>query len=549
MKQFIVLFCLLCTLSFGVFGQSISDCGGAIVLCGDLYTETQASFNTGSVYEATGTCNQGLEQSSVWYTFTVQADGFLDFVLTPATSTDDYDWGLFNITTGGCAGLGTTSPEVSCNSYGVIGVNGPTGISSELGGSGNSNGPGNFNGPPYNGDLPVVTGQTYALVVMNWTNSTSGYTIDFSGSTASLYDQIPPAPLNATIDCSNQTIQLSFTEHIVVSSIQASDFTITGAGQTYTASQVVANGTTLADTLTLTLANAIPTGGIYTLNITDASGYVQDPCGNLGTTSITFQVNDPISFDISTTTACNGFGATVTVENVIGGNGTYSLFFNGMNQPNWIIPNMIPGTFNAVITDSNGCQRTLPVTVPNQPIAVTIPLQDSLTCMNPFFTMAGVQVIPAQNVTYLWEGEGLSDLTIANPLVTAPTALTLTVTNIDNGCTASASSEIYAGDVYSLDLSSMVVPNVITKKSDGKNDVWKVILAANPTLDLTTLFINYDLTVYNRWGDIVFESTTTSKDWDAKNVSAGTYFYLFHYKTDCGTAIEETIEGTIQVIE
>ena len=95
----------------------------------------------------------------------------------------------------------------------------------------------------------------------------------------------------------------------------------------------------------------------------------------------------------------------------------------------------------------------------------------------------------------------------------------------------------------------MIVPNVITKKSDGKNDVWKVILSANPQLELTSLFINYDLTVFNRWGDLVFESTSTLKNWDAKDVSAGTYFYLFHYKTDCGTAVEETLEGTIQVIE
>ena len=35
------------------FGQSISDCEGAITLCGDFYTETEASFNTGAVYEYT----------------------------------------------------------------------------------------------------------------------------------------------------------------------------------------------------------------------------------------------------------------------------------------------------------------------------------------------------------------------------------------------------------------------------------------------------------------------------------------------------------------
>ena len=87
-----LLFVVLCLSSISVWAQtSISDCDGAIVLCGDLYTETQASFNTGNVYEATGACNQGLEQSSVWYTFTVQQAGNLSFILNPLTISDDYD--------------------------------------------------------------------------------------------------------------------------------------------------------------------------------------------------------------------------------------------------------------------------------------------------------------------------------------------------------------------------------------------------------------------------------------------------------------------------
>ena len=102
-----LLFIVLCASSISTWAQtSISDCDGAIVLCGDLYTETQASFNTGNVIEATGSCNQGLEQSSVWYTFTVQADGNLSFILDPINDVDDYDWGLCNITTGGCSGAG-----------------------------------------------------------------------------------------------------------------------------------------------------------------------------------------------------------------------------------------------------------------------------------------------------------------------------------------------------------------------------------------------------------------------------------------------------------
>lgn len=536
--------------SLTAFAQtSISDCEGAIILCGDLYTETQASFNTGNVYEATGACNQGLEQSSVWYTFTVQQAGNLSFILDPANDNDDYDWGLFDITTGGCAGLGTTSPEVECNSYGVIGLNGPTGISTANGGSGSTNGPGNLNGPAYNADLPVTVGSTYALVVMNWSNSLEGYTIDFGQSTASLYDQVPPVPISATTDCSNLTVVLTFSEPIVGTSVQPTDFTVTGPSGTIAVQSVTANNPTMADVFTIQLVNQVLIGGTYNLNITNTTGFVEDACGNLGTQSITFEISDPINFDVATTTACNGFGGSMTVSNITGGDGNYTLNFNGTNQTQFNLTNVVGGNYTATITDGNGCFRAIPVTVPNQDIQVAIPSQDSLTCLNSTTEILGVEVTPAQNVVYAWTGVGLTNNSIANPIATAPGVLNLVVTNIDNGCSDSGTLEIYAGDVYALDLSSLILPNIITLEKDSKNDDWRAILGSDPLLDLTTLFLEYDLTVFNRWGGIVFESTESKKYWNASDVSAGTYFYLFHYKTDCGTAVEETLEGTILVVE
>jgi hypothetical protein len=546
-KIIFVLFC--CCAVHGIAQTSISDCEGAIVLCGDLYTETQASFTTGNIYEATGSCNQGLEQSSVWYTFTVQADGNLSFILDPINDVDDYDWGLFNITTGGCTGLGTTSPEVECNSYGDFTFNGPTGISSANGGVGTSNGPGNTLGPPFNADLPVVVGQTYALVVMNWSNSFDGYTIDFGQSTASLYDQVPPVPISAVTDCSNLTVVLTFSEPIVGTSVQPSDFTVTGPSGTITVQSVTANNPTMADVFTIQLANQVLIGGTYTLNITNTTGFVEDACGNLGTQSITFEISDPVAFDVTTTTACNGFGGSVTVSNITGGDGNYTLNFNGTNQTQFNLTNIVGGNYTATITDGNGCLRAIPVTVPNQDIQLAIPSQDSLTCLNSTTEILGVEVLPVQNVSYAWTGAGLSNAAIANPIATAPGILNLVVTNLDNGCADSGTIEIYAGDVYALDLSTMILPNIITLKQDELNDDWRAILGSDPSLDLTTLFLEYDLTVFNRWGGIVFESTATNKFWNAADVALGTYFYLFHYKTDCGTAVEETVEGTILVVE
>ncbi|HMC97893.1 MAG TPA: hypothetical protein VKG92_09575, partial [Flavobacteriales bacterium] len=298
-----------------LFAQpSTSDCDGAIQLCGGVYTEDTAPLGTGNVYEFTGICNQNLESASIWYVFTVQDAGDLSFILDPATDTDDYDWGLFNITNGGCAGINAqdgTSPEVNCNSYGSLTVpNGPTGISTANGGTGTSNGPGDLNGPPFNADLPVQVGETYALVVMNWTGSPDGYTIDFTQSTASIYDQNPPVPVSVTTDCSNQTFEVEFSEPVVTSTVSPTDFTLTSpSGDVYPFGTVTPNVPSApAQTGYTIVLSGVPTeGGMYTLTITSISGNVEDLCGNnVVDTTFVVPIIAPLIYTVEVTTACNG---------------------------------------------------------------------------------------------------------------------------------------------------------------------------------------------------------------------------------------------------
>jgi len=280
-------------------GNSVSDCSGAIVLCDDFYSEENASLSAGSVIEFTGICNNSAEVSSVWYQFTVQQDGLLSFVLTPNTAMDDYDWGLFDITTGGCAGIQPfgTSPEVSCNSYGSFTMNGPTGISTALGGTGNSNGPGDLSGPPFNADLPVLAGTTYALVVMNWTNSLDGYSIDFSSSTASLYDEIPPTPGTLEADCALSEFELTFSEPVLTSTVQPEDLLLIGPGgaQVTFATATPVGGGSEAAAFVLVPAAPVTADGMYTMTLTTVAAFVEDACGNQaeGTYSVELDVLVP----------------------------------------------------------------------------------------------------------------------------------------------------------------------------------------------------------------------------------------------------------------
>jgi gliding motility-associated-like protein len=60
------------------------------------------------------------------------------------------------------------------------------------------------------------------------------------------------------------------------------------------------------------------------------------------------------------------------------------------------------------------------------------------------------------------------------------------------------------------------VPNVITPNNDGMNDTWVI----------DGLFHSkHSVRVFNRWGQVIFESKNYNNTWRAAGVSDGTYFY------------------------
>jgi gliding motility-associated-like protein len=437
----LAILAMACAAQLPAQTPSTSDCNGAIQLCGGVYTETSAPLGTGNVYEFTGGCNQDLESASIWYSFTVQTAGDLSFVLNPATNSDDYDWGLFNITTGGCAGINLqngTSPTVECNSWGGFGSNGDTGISTANGGMGTTNGPGNTNGPPFNADLAVTVGQTYALVVMNWTGSTSGYTIDFTQSTASLYDQVPPTVQSLTADCSDQTFNLVFDEPIVTSTVSATDFTLTSpAGDVLPFTTVTPDdpSASLQADYTITLDNALVAGGTYTLTVTSASGNVEDHCGNI-VVDTTFQVpiTAPLDYDVAITTACDGAGGSVQATYVSGGVEPITFYLQGSVMSSGFVSGLAPGTYAFMLTDNGSCVINDSVTIPDHAAPELALTSTAASCAGAADGTATAEVVTSSApCTFAWSPSGGSD-TLATGLVAGTYTCVVADTN---GCTVS----------------------------------------------------------------------------------------------------------------
>ncbi len=313
------------------------DCLGAIPVCQYTYNQVNSFSGQGNytseipVYSGAisnnncpNNCLLSGEKNDVWYIFTVQTSGNLNFTITPNSSSDDYDWALYNLTNANCSDILTNNSAVqkSCN---FCGTAGSTGIAS--GGNGNCQ-PGNsctnFNSP-----LPVQAGQTYVLNVSNFSSTQSGYVLDFTPSTASIFDNIPPVfqSVNLPVSCGATQLTFNFSENVMCSSVSTGDFLVTGPGGPYTTTNVTGSacsvGGTMENTYTITVSPALTNSGNYQICLTNTAGSVQDACGNLAIPACFSFVVSGVTSNISTVDANCGPNGSATVT-PYGGSGSYT---------------------------------------------------------------------------------------------------------------------------------------------------------------------------------------------------------------------------------
>ncbi len=259
------------------------DCLGAIPVCQSQYVQNNSYTGEGNIPNEIDNINSCLasgELNDVWYTFTVQQTGLLNFSITPNQMTDDYDWAVYDLTNASCEDIATNPLlEISCNYSGVSGVTGANGLT------------GTQNNPP----IPVTAGQILVLNVSNFSSTQFGYTLDFGNSTASIFDNIPPV-LDSIIpqnpDCGDTQFQVRFSENVFCNTVDPTDFILNGPGGPYAVTQAVSiacqTNARYDNVFTLTLANSIQGTGNFSL---DLVGPVLDLCGNTATlTSLPFKI-------------------------------------------------------------------------------------------------------------------------------------------------------------------------------------------------------------------------------------------------------------------
>lgn len=359
---------------------TVQDCLGAIPICQEIYVELDFYSGNGNydneIYEhlpcdnaCPGSCLAG-EVNSVWYVFTVQAAGKLRLTIDPVTSTDDYDWAVYDLTELDCSDIYSNYGlmQRSCNAYGS-GNNGNTGISTSSGGTTHCNNCGATN--IWNADLPVNEGSTYVLVVENWSGSTNGFTLDFSASTASIFDESPPkldTVFTAGIECGATEITVGFSEKVICESVDPSDFQLTGPGGPIIIFEVQGEacmvGGEMEKQYVLFLNRPISSNGVYFLQLLPGND-VYDACDNIA-------VEDTIAFYLDLgAPVVNDSGIIITAANYelpngsitgIEVNGTGPLSYHWFDDYNDTVGtgldlyNVYSGSYHLRVTDTSTCE-------------------------------------------------------------------------------------------------------------------------------------------------------------------------------------------------
>jgi gliding motility-associated-like protein len=364
-----------------------SDCTGALPICNNLTAVALGGKYTdlGSVSDDGGSCYGGTGSGgAVWYSFQPQADGPLDFGITPSGNTD-YDFVLWDIT----SGCGTNQrKELSCN-YSVL--TGSTGVSSTLcsqpGGSCSSNDcTTDSKGSDcnrYNRRPSVLASHKYAVCINFYSGSNDGFTISFKNeaSSVTITDIIPPVIANATANAcpGASSFVLRFSEYIDCSTLQTIDLTMPGHTVTLGATNCSNNAT---NNITINVTPPL-TSGSYTIHGQD----ILDLCGNNMNSDFSIVIGaSPTPTINADKTTCKslgflGIGYTYTPasQTLTAGGGSYYQWSDGQVGSSISVSPTTTTTYTVTVTQG-ACPATATTTVNvESTVAPTVP--DQFICV------------------------------------------------------------------------------------------------------------------------------------------------------------------------
>ncbi len=255
--------------------------------------------------------------------------------------------------------------------------------------------------------------------------------------------------------------------------------------------------------------------GSYTITVTDTSGCtIADTINISSTITVLAHAGNDTAFCQPGTMLLSAAGSSANVT----GYHWYQIPANTLIDSviNVSVSPALGSTSYYVITDTVGCSNSDTITVTLNPLPAANAGADVTIIAGTSTVIGGNPTGPAGS-TYIWTASfALDDNTISNPTAnpTATTTYTVTVTT-SQGCT---SNDIIIITV----VADITFANGISPNGDGANDEW--------IIDNIDLFPNSMVEVYNRWGELLFQSKGYTEHWKGifkgQLLPVGTYYYI-----------------------
>lgn len=496
----------ICIKSFNPVPMPESDCVDAVVLCDKspfVIDNLQSGGNDNNEIDI-NSCIQS-EFASAWYTWTCKDAGTLTFTLSPTNPNDpeeDLDFAVYRLPNGlndcaskeliRCMASGETQNQSAALNAPCFG---PTGLSL------NSTDFDEFPGCQPGDDnfvaaLNMVVGESYALIVNNFSRSGHGFEIEFGGSGTFLG---PEADFDIeaiqVLECDKEIIVTdlsnSFTDAIVSYSWNF------GVGSMPPTANTVGPHNIEYEsfgekTIVLTIESS---RGCLVTKFIDI--FVDPCCENFPDLGITA---DPVDL------TCFGIPTGQILPQGILGSPDYEYSLDGINWQSTPLFNGLPaGSYEIFIRDIKGCINSTTVVI-NQPAPQVLEIgPDTTVTLGETVSLDAFYTPPQPGDSLIWcvNGVPVTDLNLlgfeegcTNCL--DPTILPLGTNTYELKVLNEAGCEIRDQLVITTDIiRPLYFPNIIVPEFNATNGLFTIGVGPQvQSLDL--------LEVYDRWGNLVY---------------------------------------------
>jgi gliding motility-associated-like protein len=382
-----------------------------------------------------------------------------------------------------------------------------------------------FNGSPWT-DIPGAA----ATVYINNVPATAPVglyeyrlTVAEAGNIASPQCRISSLPIKLTI---NQNPVATATGNGPVCEGTSLQMTATGGNQ-YAWSGP--NGYTASGS-TVNLSNATPAqAGNYTVVVTNAAG-----CIASASTTVAIDTKPTINASFTDTAVCAGDSIVLIVSgNSLSYQWTPSA---GLSAADIAAPKASPAfptIYKVTGTNAAGCRDSVAITVNVHNKAIANAGPDKTIILGGAATLSASITGDYQSFSWV-PSPDIADPTVLQPVVSPVADATYQLNVISrNGC--GSSSDMVNVNFYT----GIFIPNTFTPNNDGLNDTWNI-----PALDA---YPGFELKVFNRYGQPVFENRHLNRPWDGsfKGLPLEMGAYIYYIKLNKELPV---LKGTVIII-